>query len=93
MKKSQVPVLILATLDVGASSQDPATGMQRVAVTVTGRVLDLAGSIPNEIASVPPQQFFGVGPDNSVAAEKGLKEASLSAAREVVSRLNAAGIQ
>jgi hypothetical protein len=92
LKKNQVQMLVLATLDVGAPAEDPATGMQRVAVTVTGRVLDVGAGLPREVASVPAVQYFGVGPDNATATTKGLKEAALAAAREVVSRLNAAGI-
>ncbi|AYH46124.1 hypothetical protein [Azoarcus sp. DN11] len=91
LTKAQVPLLVLATLDVGAADQDPATGMQRVAVTTVGRVLDVSSGRPREVASVPAVQYFGVGSDNQAAINKGLKEASLAAAREVVSRLNAVG--
>lgn len=93
MRKSQVPLLVLATFDVGAPSQDPASGLQRVAVSVTGRVLDLTGNLPREVASVPPVQYFGIGSDNATATSKALKEASLAATREVVSRLNASGVR
>jgi len=93
LRKNQIPLLILATLDVGAPMQDDATGMQRVAVTVTGRILDVSNTFPREVASVPAVQYFGVGPDNATAQGKALKEASLAAAREVVARINAAGIQ
>lgn len=93
LRKNQVPILALATLDVGIPALDDATGMQRVAVTVTGRILDVSGNLPREIASVPAVQYFGVGPDNASASGKALKEASMAAAREVVSRLNAAGFQ
>ena len=93
LRKSNIPLLVLATLDVGVPYQDDATGMQRVAVTVTGRVLDLKSGLPREVASVPAVQYFGVGPDNATAQTKGLKEASVSAAREIVSRLNVAGVQ
>lgn len=93
LRKAGVPILVLATLDVGAPAQDDATGMQRVAVSVSARVLDLSDALPREIASVPAVQYFGIGPDNATAMNKGLKDASLAAAREVVSRLNAAGIR
>ena len=93
LRKSGIPLLVLATLDVGVPYQDDATGMQRVAVTVTGRVLDLKNGLPREVASVPAVQYFGVGPDNATAQTKGLKEESISAAREIVSRLNVAGVQ
>lgn len=92
LRKSQVPLLVLATLDVGAPGQDPVTGLQRVAVTVTGRVLDVSNNLPREVASVPAIQYFGTGPDNATAMNSGLKNAAQAAAREVVSRLNAAGV-
>lgn len=92
LKKNQVPLFVLATLDVGAPAVDAASGLPRVAVVVTGRVLDLSNSLPREVASVPAVQYFGVGPDNASAMNKGLKDAALAAAREVVSRLNAAGV-
>ena len=91
LRKSNIPLLVLATLDVGVPYQDDATGMQRVAVT--GRVLDLKSGLPREVASVPAVQYFGVGPDNATAQTKGLKDASVAAAREIVSRLNVAGVQ
>jgi hypothetical protein len=93
LRKSQVPLLVLATLDVGVPSEDPATGMQRVAVAVTSRVLDISGNLPREVASVPAIQYFGIGPDNAVARTKALKDASTSAAREIVSRLNSSGVR
>lgn len=93
LRKSNIPLLILVTLDVGVPYQDDATGMQRVAVTVTGRVMDLKNGLPREVAAVPAVQYFGVGPDNATAQTRGLKEASVSAAREIVSRLNMAGVQ
>lgn len=93
LRKAQVPYLVLATFDVNAPSQDGATGLQRVSVSVTGRVLDLTNQIPREVASVPPVQYFGLGADNATATTKALKDASIAAAREVVSRLNAAGVR
>ncbi|HEX7642732.1 MAG TPA: hypothetical protein VF472_11055 [Burkholderiaceae bacterium] len=92
LRKAQVPYLVLATFNVGPAAADPATGLQRVTVSVTGRVLDLSGSLPREVASVPPVQYSGLGATNDVAQGKALKDASLAAAREVVSRLNVAGI-
>lgn len=92
LRKQRVPLIVMATLDVGAPSQDPATGLARIAVSVSSRVLDVTYAMPREVVSVPAIQIFGTGSDNQVARDKGLKDASLAAAREVVSRLNAAGI-
>lgn len=92
LRKNGVPLLALATFDVNPAAVDEATGMQRVVVSVTGRVLDLRGNLPREVASVPPVQYFGLGADSATAQTKALKEASGLAAKEVVSRLNAAGV-
>ena len=92
LRKSNIPLFILATLDVGVPYEDDATGMQRVAVTVTARVLDLRSNFPREVASVPAVQFSGVAPDNASAMTQALKNASISAAREIVSRMNVAGV-
>ncbi|OEZ97667.1 hypothetical protein DUPY_35000 [Duganella phyllosphaerae] len=93
LRKAGVPLLVLATFDVGVPAQDPATGMPRVAVTVTGRVMDVSAAFPREVASVPPVQYFAVAPDGAIATTKALKDASLLAAKEIVSRLNAAGVR
>lgn len=92
LRANNIPYLVVATFDVNEAQQDSATGLQKVGVSVTGRVLDLTSGLPREIAAVAPVQFFGLGPDNASATTKALKEASLSAAKEVVARLNAAGI-
>lgn len=92
LKAKNIPYLVLATLDVGAPSQDDATGMRRVGVTVTARVLDLTGPLPTEAASVPAVQYYGIAPDDQSAITKALKDGATAAAREVVSRLNAKGV-
>ena len=93
LRKEQIPLLIIATMDVGVPNQDSASGLPRVGVTVTARVLDVSNGSPVEVVSVPAVQYFGTGPDNEQAAIKSLKDGSVSAARELVSRLNTAGIR
>lgn len=92
LRKVNVPMVVLATFDLGAPAADPATGLQRVAVTVTGRVLDLQGALPREIASVPAVQYVALGSDNAMAGTKAMKDAALAATREIVSRLNVLGV-
>lgn len=92
LKAKQIPYLVLATLDAGAPAQDDATGMRRVGVTVTARVLDLTGAFPTEAASIPAVQHYGIAPDDQQAMTKALKDGATAAAREVVSRLNAKGV-
>ena len=88
-----VPNLVLATIDAGLPSVDPSTGMKRVVVVISARVLDLTSGFPRETASVPPVQYAGLGVESIDATNKAVTEGSLIAAREVVSRLNAIGIR
>jgi hypothetical protein len=93
LKEANIPYLVLATLDVNEPSVDPASGMYRVAVKVTARVLDLASGLPREVASVPPIHYSGLGVKDEEAQDKALNEGSLRAAKEVVQRLNAVDVQ
>ncbi|SHH05116.1 hypothetical protein [Massilia sp. CF038] len=93
LRKESIPLVVLATFDAGVPSDDPATGLRRVTVTVTARVLDVQGPRPREVASVPAVQYVAVAPDSTVASTKAMKDASIAASREIVSRLNAGGVR
>jgi len=93
MKAAQIPYIALGTLDLGLADTDPATGMQRVAVTVNARVLDVTQTIPDTIASVGPVQYAGVGPTEGEARTNALKLAANNAARELTSQLTNLGLK
>ena len=93
MKTAQIPYIALGTLDLGLADTDPATGMQRVAVTVNARVLDVTQNIPDTIASVGPVQYAGVGPTEAEARTNALKLAANNAARELTSQLTNLGLK
>ena len=93
MKTAQIPYIALGTLDLGLADTDPATGMQRVAVTVNARVLDVTSTIPDTIASVGPVQYAGVGPTELEARNNALKLAANNAARELTSQLTNLGLK
>lgn len=83
----------IGKLDVGMRDKDPATGLTRVYVTVSGKVLDVAGAYPRTVSSVGPEQFAGLGPSETVARTNALKEAAGAAADRLVNELNARGVQ
>jgi len=83
----------IGKLDVGMRDKDPATGLTRVYVTVSGKVLDVSGSYPRTVSSVGPEQFAGLGPSETVARTNALKEAAGAAAERLVNELNARGVQ
>jgi hypothetical protein len=93
LKNAQIPYLALGTLDVGTKDTDPGTGLVRVYVTVTGKILDLNSRFPRTISSVGPVQFAGTGPTENVAQTNALKKAAESAARDLVSQINNVGVR
>jgi hypothetical protein len=88
-----VSLLALGTLDVGVKDTDPVSGLARVSVSVTGKVLNLAGRFPKTIASVGPVQYAGTGRNQTVARTNALKLAAESAAHQLTNQLNAKGVK
>lgn len=88
IRTAGIPLMAFGTLDVGMQDRDPASGLVRIPVTVTGKVLDVSGRFPRTITSVGPVQFFGLGPDASVARTNALSLAAEQAAGQMVDELN-----
>jgi hypothetical protein len=93
LQAAQIPYLAFGTLDVGLADTDPATGLSRVAVTVTGKILDLSSGIPENLSTVGPVQYAGIGPTEAEARGNALKKAADNAARELVSQVTNLGLR
>lgn len=93
LQKNAVPYFAFATLDVGAQDTDPATGMPRVNVSVTGEIYDLTSWPPKTLAAVGPVQVTGIGPDPEAARRQALSRAARDGTRELVSRVNVTGMR
>ncbi|MCQ6261957.1 hypothetical protein MLD55_08420 [Alcanivorax sp. MM125-6] len=89
----EVPYVAVGTLDVGLGDKDPVSGLARVFVTVSGKVLDVRGRFPKTVASVGPVQYAGTGPDNGVARNNALANAADEAAQALTAQLNARGVK
>jgi hypothetical protein len=87
-----VYLFAVGTLDVGMKDNDPVSGLTRVYVSVTGKVLNLKNRFPKTIASVGPVQFAGLGPDQTVAKRNALILAGEKAAKELTAQLRAKGV-
>jgi hypothetical protein len=85
--------LALGRLDVGMKDKDPASGLTRVYVTASGKVLDVSGSYPKTVSSVGPAQYAGVGPSEAVARTNALRQAATIAAEQMINELNARGVR
>lgn len=93
VRTAGIPLLAVGTLDVGLRDTDPVSGNVRVFVTVTGKVLDVAGRFPRTVSSVGPVQFFGLGPNQTVAQNNALTLAAERAAQIMVDELNVRGVR
>jgi hypothetical protein len=93
VRTAGIPLLAVGTLDVGLRDTDPVSGNVRVFVTVTGKVLDVAGRFPKTVSSVGPVQFFGLGPNQTVAQNNALALAAERAAQIMVDELNLRGVR
>ncbi len=92
-READLDYFATGTLDIGMSDIEPATGLSRVYVSVTGKVLSLRMKFPKVVASVGPVQVSGLGPDPRVAKLNALKAAGEQAARELTSQLRMKGVQ
>jgi len=92
-KMIDLPYLAVGTLDIGLADDDSSTGLKRVAVTVTGKMIGLSGRFPKTIAAVGPVQVAGVGPTATEAEKNALRVASERAATELVNQLNSKSIK
>jgi hypothetical protein len=88
-----IPFIALGTLDIGMQDKDPSSGLTRVFVTVTGKLISVKKRFPKTVASVGPVQFAGVGPNQTVAERNALKLAAQNAANELVNQMNAKGVK
>lgn len=91
-KMAGVPFLALGTLDIGVQEKDSATGLIRVTVTVTGKIISTQKRFPKTVAAVGPVQVAGLGPNQTVAERNALQKASQKAASELVNQLNSKNI-
>ena len=93
VRNANIPLLALGTLDVGIRGTDPVTGLVRVNVTVTGKVLDVSGRFPKTVSSVGPVQFAGLGNTETVARNNALTLAAEKAAQTMVDELNVRAVR
>lgn len=93
IQRVDIPYLAFGTIDVGIRDQDPVTGLVRVFVNVSGKVLDVSGRFPKTVSSVGPVQFSGLGNTETVARTNALKLAAEQAAQVMVDELNVRAIR
>lgn len=88
-KEAGINYFAIATLDVGRSQIDAATGLQKVYVNVKGKIvkLDATKKFNKTIASYGPEQKGATGENAEVAETNALIEAATAAAKDLVDQL------
>lgn len=92
VKTDPVRYFALGTLDVDEEIIDQQTGNIKVAVAVTGQVIDVKrrGAV---VAKVGPETMFGEGPTSLVAKNNALKLAAEQVAKRLVAQLSSKDIR
>lgn len=89
---AELDFLATGTLDIGMNDT-VSQGIERVYVSVTGKIWSVNTKFPKIVASVGPIQSAGLGPDQRVAKLNALKNAGEMVARELTSQLRMKGIE
>jgi len=92
LQSMNVPYFAVATLDIGSKRKDPVTGNFEVTVSVTGKVYQVDGFLPEVVASVGPVQYSALGADQTEARRNALTLSAEKATEEIIDTLNASNI-
>ena len=84
-----IPLLVIATVDVLGADENPVSGQKSVYVSVKAQVYQDDGLFYETVASVAPTQEKGWGPSESVAQTNAIVAAAKLASTEIVNQLNA----
>jgi hypothetical protein len=87
----EVEYLAIGTIDVNQPRESSVEGYN-VTVSITGEVLSLARRLPKTVAAIGPVQAQAGGPEDNTAVRNALISAGDVTANEIVSRLNAKGV-
>ena len=87
----KIDYLGVGAMDIGRSEVDPVSGNIKVAVAVTGQVLNVALRGSRD-ASIGPVQYYGEGSTYTIAKNNALKSAAIAAAKVLAGQLRAKNV-
>lgn len=87
----EVEYLAIGTIDINQPRESGVEGYN-VVVSINGEVLSLAKRLPKKVAAIGPVQAQAGGPEDNTAVRNALTMAGDFTANEIVSRLNAKGV-
>ena len=90
-RECEIGYVAIGTLDVNQPRKSNVEGYN-VIVSISGEVLSLAKRLPKKVAAIGPIQAQAGGPEDNTAVRNTLAIAGEATASEIVSRLNAKGL-
>ena len=87
----EIEYLAIGTIDINQPRASDVEGYN-VIVSINGEVLSLAKRLPKKVAAIGPVQAQAGGPEDNTAVRNALLSAGDATANEIVSRLNAKGV-
>ena len=91
LRDCEVAYLAIGTIEVNQPKVSAVEGYT-VTVSITGEVLDVSRRLPKKVAAIGPVLGQAGGDEDNIAVKNALTIAGDLAAKEIVSRLNAKGV-
>ena len=92
--KCRIPFFAVGTLDANTPMRSKVKqGMWQVKAKVTGKVIDLSGFLPVDVAAFSTRYEDGFDSADNAALEDAIKILGNTTAQEIVSQMNAAGVR
>ena len=91
LRDCEVAYLAIGTIEVNQPKVSAVEGYT-VTVSITGEVLDVSRRLPKKVAAIGPVLGQAGGDEDNIAVKNALMIAGDLAAKEIVSRLNAKGV-
>jgi len=91
VRDCDVTYLAIGTIEVNQPNPSSVEGYT-VSVSITGEVLDVSRRLPKKVAAIGPVLGQAGGDEDNIAVKNALMIAGDLAAKEIVSRLNAKGV-
>ena len=91
LRDCEVTYLAIGTIEVNQPKVSAVEGYT-VTVSITGEVLDVSRRLPKKVAAIGPVLGLAGGDEDNIAVKNALLIAGDLAAKEIVSRLNAKGV-
>jgi len=84
---SNIEMIVIGSIDFSAPTEDPVTGMWKVATTMSGKVFKLGTGLPKLVTALGSKTHNGLAPSQEEAKKRALEAMAPLAADEIISKL------